>query len=312
MTGMPKLAANTLLVLLTVPILSLSSCSQGGDAFDIEAHQAEITDWRAGRRERLMAPMGFLNLAGLFWLENGTLTFGSAPENDLVFPENAAAVIGAFSVSNDGVFMTVTDGVDVRSGDIAVDSILIVDDSGDEAVTIRHGSLAWTVVKRDNRYAIRLRDFQHPAIEAFGELPYYAVDPELRVAATLRRYAKPRTVNVGTVIEGLGWNPRSPGLVGFEIGEKPYELEAYESGEMLFFVFGDLTNRDETYGAGRFLYSQLPAADGLLVLDFNKSYSPPCAFNDFATCPVASPRNRLPVRIEAGERFDSALNYGTH
>jgi hypothetical protein len=101
-------------------------------------------------------------------------------------------------------------------------------------------------------------------------------------------------------------------LVSFEIGGEPYELEAYESGEMLFFVFGDLTNRDETYGAGRFLYSSVPAADGLLVLDFNKSYSPPCAFNDFATCPVASPRNRLPVRIEAGERFDSALNYAAH
>ena len=88
-----------------------------------------------------------------------------------------------------------------------------------------------------------------------------------------------------------------------------YELEAYLVGDSLFFVFGDLTNRGETYGAGRFLYAELPGEDGKTVLDFNKSYSPPCAFNDFSTCPVASPRNRLKVRIEAGEKFDPALHY---
>ena len=299
-------------MLFAVAVLSLQSCSQGADTFDIDAHHDEIIDWRAGRLERLMAPMGFLNLAGLFWLENGTVTFGSAPDNDLVFPAGAAAQMGEFLVSEDGIFMTVAEGVDVRSEDIAIDSILIVADTGDDPVTITHGSLAWTAVKRDNRYAVRLRDFQHPALAAFGELPYFTVDPDLRVTATLQPYAEPRTVNVGTVIEGLGWNPRSPGVVSFAINGETYELEAYESGERLFFVFGDATNRDDTYGAGRFLYSQVPEQDGLLVLDFNKSYSPPCAFNDFATCPIASPRNRLPVRIEAGEKFDSALHYAAH
>lgn len=309
---MRKLILSTFFMLFAIAVLSLQSCSQGADTFDIDAHHEEIIDWRAGRLERLMAPMGYLNLAGLFWLEPGTATFGSAPVNDLVFPASAATVIGEFSVSDDGIFMTVADGVDVRSGDLAIESILIVDDTGDEPVTITHGSLAWTAVKRDNRYAVRLRDFQHPALAAFGELPYYAVNPDLRVTATLRRYAEPRTVNVGTVIEGLGWNPRSPGMVSFAINGEAFELEAYESGERLFFVFGDATNRDDTYGAGRFLYSQVPADDGLLVLDFNKSYSPPCAFNDFATCPIASPRNRLAVRIEAGEKFNSALHYAAH
>ncbi len=313
MRAMRKLISSTLFMLTAAAVLSLSSCGQGGEAPALNAHYDEIIDWRAGRLERLMAPMGYLNLAGLFWLDNGsTSTFGSAPDNDLIFPKNAAAVIGEFSVSDDGIFMTVKDSVDVRNGDIAIESILIDDDTSDEPVTITHGSLAWTAVKRDNRYAVRLRDFQHPAIAAFGDLPYYAVDPKLRVTALLRRYAEPRTVNVGTVIEGLGWNPRSPGMVSFAIDGETYELEAYESGERLFFVFGDATNRDDTYGAGRFLYSQAPAEDGLTVLDFNKSYSPPCAFNDFATCPVASPRNRLPVRIEAGEKFDSRLHYAAH
>lgn len=300
---------STIISLASIALFSLASCGKGGDAFDVKAHNDEIMQWRAGRLERLLAPTGYLNLAGLFWLENGAVSFGSAADNDVVFPGQAAAVIGQFVVSDEGIFMTVADAVEVRIGEVAVTAILIADDTTDAPVTLTHGSLAWTAIKRDNRFAIRLRDFEHPALDAFGELPYYAVDPSLRVAATLRRYPEPRTVSVGTVIEGLGWNPRSPGLVTFELDGVAYELEAYESGDQLFFVFGDATNRDETYGAGRFLYSQAPAADGLTVLDFNKSYSPPCAFNDFSTCPVASPRNRLPVRIEAGEKFDAALHY---
>ena len=64
-----------------------------------------------------------------------------------------------------------------------------------------------------------------------------------------------------------------------------------------------------TYGVGRFMYSDMPGEDGRTVLDFNKSYSPPCAFNDFATCPIASPRNTLLVRVEAGELYDPLLHY---
>ena len=164
-------------------------------------------------------------------------------------------------------------------------------------------------MERDGRYAVRLRDFEHPFVATFGPLPYFDIEPSLRVQATLHRYEEPRTANVGTVIEGLGYHPQTPGVVRFELGGQTYELEAYESGEKLFFVFGDTTNRDDTYGAGRFLYSDAPGVDGLTVMDFNKAYSPPCAFNDFSTCPVASPRNRLPIRIEAGEKYDPALHY---
>lgn len=287
----------------------LVACGQSSSGLDVAAHTQDVLEWRADRLESLMDPMGFLRLAGLFWLQPGTYKFGSDAANDVVFPAPAAAFIGEFTVSQLGVHMTVMEGVDVRSDDIPIDSIFMSDDTSGAPITIAHGSLAWIVVKRENRFAVRLRDFEHPAIAAFGELPYYDIDPALRVTAVLKRYAQPRVVQVGTVIEGLGWNPQSPGVVVFEIDGKSYELEAYDSGEELFFIFGDETNRGETYGAGRFLYSNMAGDDGVTVLDFNKSHSPPCAFNDFATCPVASPRNRLPVRIEAGEKVDPALHY---
>ena len=122
---------------------------------------------------------------------------------------------------------------------------------------------------------------------------------------------EPRVANVNTVIEGLGWAPSSPGVAEFELDGEAYALEAYASGDRLFFVFGDRTNGRETYPAGRFLYAAWPDDDGMTILDFNRSYSPPCAFNDFSTCPVASPRNRLPVRVEAGELYSRDAYRGT-
>ena len=169
--------------------------------------------------------------------------------------------------------------------------ILLVDDVSDDPVMITQGSLAWTVIKRDGRYAVRLRDFEHPALASFPALPYFPIDPSWRIEATLERYERPQTVAAMTVIEGLEWNPESPGIAVFERDGETHTLEAYTSGDRLFFVFGDRTNGKESYPAGRFLYAAMPGEDGRLVLDFNRAYSPPCAFNDFATCPVASPRN---------------------
>jgi uncharacterized protein (DUF1684 family) len=74
-----------------------------------------------------------------------------------------------------------------------------------------------------------------------------------------------------------------------------------EGSPDLFFIFGDETNRTETYGAGRFLYAA-PAKDGTVILDFNRAYNPPCAFSAFATCPLPPKQNRLALKVEAGEK----------
>jgi uncharacterized protein (DUF1684 family) len=293
----------------TLLVSNLASCSESGATFDAAAHTQEVLDWRVWRIEQLKMPSGYLNQIGLYWTEPGTYSFGSAKSNDIVFGGNAAPEIGEFTVDTDGVSMMILPGVDVRSDGQSIKEMAIPADTTGQEVVVTHRSVAWTVVERVGRFGIRLRDFEHPFVESFGPLPYFDIDPSLRVQATLRRYDEPKIANVGTVIEGLGYHPESPGLVEFEIDGETYELEAYTSGEKLFYVFGDQTNRDDTYGAGRFLYSTAPGEDGVTVLDFNKSYSPPCAFNDFSTCPVASPRNRLPTRIEAGEKFHVSFHY---
>jgi uncharacterized protein (DUF1684 family) len=103
----------------------------------------------------------------------------------------------------------------------------------------------------------------------------------------------------------LGQNPEmeSPGYVTFTLNSQSLRLEpVFEDDEKkdLFFIFKDTTSRDATYPAGRFLHADLPKG-GFVTIDFNKAYNPPCAFTDFATCPLPRKENQLPVRIEAGE-----------
>lgn len=265
-----------------------------------------VIAWRADRLARLKAPGGYLNLAGLYWLSEGTHSFGADLDNDVVFPGTTAR-IGEFEIADGGIEMTVENGLDVRIDGQIVESAFMPDDLSGEEVIATFGSLTWAVINRDGRLGVRLHDIENPAIDALPSMPYFDIDMEWRIEGTLRRFDEPKIMNVDTVIEGLGWKPASPGVVEFEYRGERYALEAYESGERLFFVFGDRTSGRETYPAGRFLYAEMPGDDGRTVLDFNLAYNPPCAFNDFSTCPVASPRNRLKFAVAAGEKYDSAL-----
>ncbi len=301
---------STITVLLSLLVgcgdSTLGDRTAGGDVAANRAYVESIEAWRAERLARLTAPQGYLNLVGLFWLEDGTSRFGASPDNDLVFPATAAR-IGAFEVRNGRVRMTVERGVDVRVNGELVEAVFLRDDLGDETDTATLGTLVWSVIDREGKLGVRLWDLENPAAASLPPLPYFAIDAKWRVEARLRPFDEPRVMNVDTVIEGLGWNPTSPGVLEFEIAGERYTLEAYDSGARLFLVFGDETSGRATYPAGRFLYAERPDAGGRTVLDFNRAYNPPCAFNDFSTCPVASPRNRLGLEVTAGEKYDRAL-----
>ena len=297
--------------LLVAAAMLPTACGQAGAELDLVAYEQEIREWREERLGKLVAPTGYLNQIGLHWLEPGTYSIGSDAANDIVVPATAAGRIGEFRVDGHGVRLVVDERVDVRIDGEPVTDVLMPADVTGEGVLASHGSLAWSVIERGGKLAVRVRDHEHPFVDTFGPLPYYETDPSKRVVATLKMYDEPRTITVDTVIEGFQQFPVSPGIVEFEIDGQTHDLEAQSSAnDRLFIIFGDETNRDETYGAGRFVYVDDPGVDGgRSVLDFNKAYSPPCAFNDFSTCPVASPRNRLAVRIEAGEKYDPRLHY---
>jgi hypothetical protein len=123
-----------------------------------------------------------------------------------------------------------------------------------------------------------------------------------------RFVAAPRKIPIASVV-GITESMLSPGYAEFTLHGRRLRLypvlETADAKE-LFFIFRDRTSGKETYGAGRYLYSEMPR-DGKVVLDFNKAYNPPCAFTPYATCPLPPRKNRLPVRVEAGE-----LKHGEH
>jgi uncharacterized protein (DUF1684 family) len=147
-----------------------------------------------------------------------------------------------------------------------------------------------------------------PRSKSFHGIESYAVDPKWRVPATFAPHRPPRSIPIPNILGNVTQEP-SPGAVVFSIGGHEYRIDAVdeEGEEDLFLIFADRTNGETTYGAGRFLYAPRPGADGKTVVDFNKAYSPPCAFTAFATCPLPPPQNRLPIPIEAGEK-----RYGKH
>ena len=275
-----------------------------GQTPETASYEKIVAEWRAERLASLKGPDGWLNLVGLHWLKEGENSFGAGAGNDLVAPEGSApAKLGDFVVENGQVTFRTEPGVEVFHGGSAFTGMLLTDDQENGPTLLTHGSLAWTVIRRMDRLGVRLRDYDHPAVTAFAGIESYPTDPDWRLEARFEAYPEPRTIRVATVVEGLGWEPTAPGILEFQAEGQSLSLEAYRSGDEFFIVFADHTTGDTTYPAGRYLEVSLPGPDGVTVLDFNQAYNPPCAFSEFATCPLATPRNRLPLAVEAGEKY---------
>ena len=263
------------------------------------AHKAEINQWHEKRIASLTSQTGWLNLSGLFWLDEGEHTFGAHASNDLVFPaDKAPDYMGSFILKDGKVGIRVKSGVDVLHEGAPVTAMDLVVGRG--ATELTHGTLSWFVIEREGgSKAVRLRDSEHPDLQAFKGVDRYDIDPAWRVRATIEPYDPPKMLTVPTVYGTIREQP-SPGALVFEIAGEEYRLDPID-GKQLFVIFGDETNGRETYGAGRFLYVEPPGEDGTTIIDFNKAYNPPCAFTAFATCPLPPKQNRLTVAVTAGE-----------
>jgi len=279
------------LVLLVVTLAQVSVPSP--------EYRAEIQKYRAAREAELKADDGWPTVAGLFWLKDGKNVAGSARGSDLVLPDKAPARLGVFALSGGNVVFSAEPSVEVTAAGKRVTRIALHEG---EKHALAAGDLRFFVIRRGDRVAIRMRDLHSPMRRGFKGLEYYPIRPEYRVRGRFVPYDIPRRIPIPNV---LGQSPEmvSPGYVLFTLNGKRLRLEPVyetEAQEDLFFIFKDLTSRGETYPAGRFLHAPLPSG-GEVVLDFNKAYNPPCAFTDFATCPLPPKQNQLDVRIEAGE-----------
>lgn len=283
----------------TIPLLAVLAAAAAPPPADV-AHAAEIEAWRKQREERLRSDTGWLTVAGLFWLEPGKTTFGSDPASAVVLPEGAPPRAGAFVRDGERITVEPAPGVTMTLAGKPVAAGTLLPIHGEP---LRVGRLSLFAIRRGERYGIRMRDPESPLRREFAGIPYYPVDPALKVTARYVPDEKPQTVRIANVLGQVSEEP-SPGVVELEIGGKTLRLRPIvEDGDasQWFYIFKDETAPAETYGGGRFLYSA-PAIDGHVVLDFNKAYNPPCAFNPYTTCPLPPKENHLPVAVRAGER----------
>ena len=255
--------------------------------------------WHAERLSRLQAPDGWLTLVGLDFLEEGEFTVGRDASAAFSYPGCADDLIGRFVVDGEVVRFLPEPRAEVSIERGTAGEPLVADDQGPPSV-VRSGTVSFTLVRRNGRLALRVRDSASPIRTGFVGVELYPYDPTWIVDATVEP-TRDRTIAITNVTGFLEEQPLAATL-RFDLDGATRELFATLAGEgRLFVVFGDETNGRETYGGGRFLEVPAPV-DGRTAIDFNRAYNPPCAFTAFATCPMPPAGNRLPVRIEAGER----------
>jgi uncharacterized protein len=289
------------------PVLIFAASAQDG------AWQRDLMSWREQHVADLLKPDGWLSLAGLEWLQPGDNSFGAAPDNKIHVPGGNAAHLGILRLENDTVTLLpppsgfppglLLDGAPAKSQTLRV---VLLKDKLSQHLTI--GTLNMYVVRRETRFALRIKDSKSPALTGFHGLKWYEPNATYRVTSKWIPYSPPKTITLATLV-GTTYDQPVPGVAEFNLAGKKYRLEpVLEDPEQpkLFFILRDTTSTTTTYGACRFLYTGFPTngldKPGELLLDFNHLENPPCAYTAFATCPLPPPGNRLPIPLPVGEK----------
>ncbi len=264
----------------------------------------EDEQWRASRLDRLRAPDGWLTLTGLYWFKDERpLTFGSAPDNDIVLPQGAPAHAGKFWPEVGGVHVVPEAGAVQLESKLVVGDRLLVGDPDPDPDVLQVGRSRLLAIRRNLEWGIWVKDPESAALKDFKGIEAWPIDPKWRIEARWEPYPIVRQI-MNPTAQGTYENVTSPGVARFQVDGVAVALEAIEEepdASQLLFVFKDATNGKTTYGAGRILYADLPK-DAKIVLDFNRAQNPPSAFTAHATSHLPPFRNRMKVAVEAGEK----------
>jgi uncharacterized protein len=272
-------------------------------AADAPPSKQQEEKWRSDRTAALLASDGWFSLVGLDWLRPGKTTVGTAKDNTIQLAGEAAAHVAVFDLEEQQVQLLPPPGgfpvglvVDGKPAQVGV---------AGENKPLKIGTFTLVAIQRGDRFALRVKDAKAAMLLQFHGLNWYAPEEKYRVLAKWVPYAPPHDVEIPTVL-GTTVKSKVPGVAEFVIDGQVLRLEPIVEGSRLFFILRDTTSRATTYGAGRFLYTDLPSGglnkSGDLWLDFNRLQNPPCAYTPFATCPLPPPQNRLQVAIPAGEK----------
>lgn len=259
---------------------------------DLQAFTEDWLGWYRAQEERLADPHGFLAITGLHWLDDRPQRFPDAP--------------GSWWTDADGVTVALDEGEELVVEGTPVRGEhrfgVLPERGGVNAVW---GDAVIEVARRGGNDIVRPRHPDAPLRSAFTGTPAYAPDPRWAVTGRYVAFDEPRPTTVGAAVEGLEHVYVAPGRVEFELDGRSLSLTAFPGHTPggLSLLFTDATSGVTTYAANRSLGVDAPAADGTVVLDFNRAANLPCAYTDLATCPLPPAENRLPVAVEAGQKI---------
>ncbi|KQQ93000.1 hypothetical protein ASF62_14595 [Leifsonia sp. Leaf325] len=258
---------------------------------DRAAFAREWEQWHSHHEDQRADAHGFLAVSGLHWLGESPQSIPDAP--------------GTWSTGENGPVVDLAEGESLQldgselTGRHAFGPI---PERG--GVTVIWGDIAIEVARRGGNDIVRPRNPTHPLRTAYSGTPTYLPNPRWLARGRFVAYDVPRAVTVGAAVEGLQHVYEAPGEVEFELRGETFRLIAFNGHApgSLFALFTDATSGITTYAANRSIAIEAPDADGTVVLDFNRATNLPCAYTDFATCPLPPAGNRLPIGIEAGEK----------
>jgi uncharacterized protein (DUF1684 family) len=240
--------------------------------------EAAWNRWHTERERYYGDPLGWVSLTGLYWLTDEFETVADLP--------------GRWRADADAAYVQGIDGTERLEPSEGAPGLLV--EAGDRRIE---------VIRRTGWVALRVHDPKSSYLKAYNGIPTYAPSERWRLVGTFTPYGQPRTVTTGAVVKGLEHHLNAVGVIDFELASHAARLVAFgDASAGLRVMFTDATSGVTTYPGARVLSIDAPDADGKVTLDFNRASNLPCAFTDYATCPVAPAENRLAVAVEAGEK----------
>lgn len=245
---------------------------------------------RQARLEALQAEDGWLNLIAREPINPGPQTVGEAADNQIRLPSGPDH-LGTLIPGPDGYLFETATGMQAFAA------------KPDTPPQLRVPPFLLEIHTADDQPALRVRDLTLPRV---ASLHYFPTNSDWIIRARWQALPSP----LQQPVDQKGGTTTTVTLTHTahftHAGHAVALLATHWKGGKPMFVIRDQTSGRETYAASRFLIGE-DASDAEITLDFNRAFTPPCGFTDFAICPLPPRDNILPFRIEAGERLTAII-----
>ncbi len=139
-------------------------------------YKSEVEKWRVDHEAEIKSENGWLTVAGLFWLKDGVNTIGAGSGFDIELTNNFKGKFGTIDFQNSAATLKVENGVEALNEGKNISEIQLVSDEKGKPSVIQTGSQAFYLIKRENRFGIRLKDKNNKELKEFTGLKWFPID----------------------------------------------------------------------------------------------------------------------------------------